>query len=30
MLDTAVRLWRLNEEGLPEPGKKWRATAVAG
>lgn len=29
-LDTAMVLWRLNEEALPEPGKKWRELAAAG
>lgn len=27
LLDTALRLFRLNEEALPEVGKKWRALA---
>lgn len=27
-LDTAMLLWRLNEEALPEPGKKWRDLAA--
>jgi hypothetical protein len=30
LLDTAIRLYRLNEEALPEPGKRWRAMAAAG
>lgn len=29
-LDTAMLLWRLNEEALPEPGRKWRDLAAAG
>jgi hypothetical protein len=30
LLDTAVRLWRLNEETLPEMGEKWRDLAAGG